>query len=257
MTYAAYVGIDYSGKGSPRSKFTSIQLFEATAAQPPTQRQKSWSRQALHQWLDGRLALQQRGEYGPMLIGIDHGLSFPLSYFDEHGLDTYDAFLDHIDQHWGYSRLEPLSSQTPSVLPYRDLQELRMCEKFSSSAKSVLNLNPNMITVAFSTHTGLPWLIDLRRKYSGLLHFWPYDGLQPRKGASVIAEAYPAIYYHRYKEHFPSELSTRDAQDAYSITAWLRDQDQKGKLKHYFSLATLDDQELAQVTLEGWILGIL
>jgi hypothetical protein len=50
----------------------------------------------------------------------------------------------------------------------------------------------------------------------------------------------------------------RDAQDAYSISAWLKEQDQKGKLATYFSLVTLnEDYDKLIASLEGWILGIL
>ena len=44
----------------------------------------------------GRLA-----EDVPTLVGIDHGFSFPLRYFEVHGLlPDWPSFLDDFQRHW-------------------------------------------------------------------------------------------------------------------------------------------------------------
>ena len=42
---------------------------------------KYWTPQGIAEWLVERLA-----EDAPTLVGIDHGFSFPLRYFEMHGL---------------------------------------------------------------------------------------------------------------------------------------------------------------------------
>ena len=157
-----------------------------------------------------------------MIVGMDHGLSFPLSYFEETtpvkpAFHDWMAFMHHFDAIWGGVKERPVSSIAAPTLPYGNPWELRLTEKFTSPpAKSVLNLNPTLISVAFSTHAGLPWLYELRRRYADVLHVWPFDGLVPVGGRSVIAEAYPSLFYNRYE--YPPELTKRDEKDAYAVS---------------------------------------
>ena len=63
---------------------------------PPPSPRKYWSRRGIAEWLVERLA-----EETPTLIGIDHGFSFPLRYFETHGLKPdWPAFLDDFHRHW-------------------------------------------------------------------------------------------------------------------------------------------------------------
>jgi len=48
---------------------------------PPSSPRKYWTRRGIAQWLVERLA-----EDAPTLVGVDHGFSFPLRYFETHGL---------------------------------------------------------------------------------------------------------------------------------------------------------------------------
>ena len=41
-----------------------------------------------HNFLCHRLQCQASGEVEPMIVGIDHGFSFPWSYFSQHQLKT-------------------------------------------------------------------------------------------------------------------------------------------------------------------------
>jgi hypothetical protein len=63
---------------------------------PPPSPRKYWSRRGIAEWLVERLA-----EDTPTLVGIDHGFSFPLRYFEAHGLKPdWPAFLDDFQRHW-------------------------------------------------------------------------------------------------------------------------------------------------------------
>ncbi|WP_219835034.1 hypothetical protein [Paenibacillus sp. R14(2021)] len=97
-----YIGIDYSGKALPTQKHTAIQIFESTADEPPRQAlgRRSWSRAGVYRYLADRLEAQRAGRIGAMIVGIDHGLSFPISYFRDSlpgnpVLHSWMAFLDH------------------------------------------------------------------------------------------------------------------------------------------------------------------
>ncbi|QHW34176.1 hypothetical protein GZH47_27525 [Paenibacillus rhizovicinus] len=261
--FSHYIGIDYSGKGLPSQRHTAIQVFEASAGPMPVRAQdkSSWSRQGVYRYLAERLEAQRAGSLEPMIVGMDHGLSFPLSYFREASpskpeFHSWISFLAHFHDMWQGVKTESVSSVQAPTLPYANPTELRLTEKFTPAAKSVLNLNPTLISVAFSTHAGLPWIYELRNEYADVLHVWPYDGLVPEAGMSVIAEVYPSMLHHRFD--YPPELTKRDEKDAYAIAKWLQEQDNGGTLRHYMSLVTLDRGRLAAVVpLEGWILGVL
>jgi len=255
--FDSYIGIDYSGKSSPVKRHTSIQVFEAKpGSQPvPPKGQGSWSRKEVHDFLAEKLEQQRRGAVGRMIVGMDHGFSFPKSYFSQYNLSSWDEFLRHFDDRWGYAKQRELfNSETRNKFSYPNKNELRLTEQYSSSAKSVFNFDPP-VTVAFSTHTGIPWLYELRQEFSDVLHFWPFDGLTPSDAKSVIAEVYPSLFYQRYS--YPDYLQKRDAKDAYAAALWLQEQDVYDKLDIYLRLPTLKPQEIETAYKEGWILGIL
>jgi hypothetical protein len=57
---------------------------------------KYWTRRGIAEWLVERLSEGQ-----PMLVGIDHGFSFPLRYFEQHGLPLdWSSFLVDFQSHW-------------------------------------------------------------------------------------------------------------------------------------------------------------
>ena len=255
--FDSYIGIDYSGKGSPSRKYTSIQVFEAGihTRPSPSNGRGSWSRKDVYEFLKNKLKQQQNGQIGKMIIGIDHGFSVPHSYFSQHNLSSWNAFLKHFDHIWGYARKSNLfGNQKGDTFAYSNKNELRLTEKFSSSAKSVFNFDPP-VTVAYSTHTGIPWLYDLRSEFGNLLHFWPFDGLISDETKTVIAEVYPSLFFHRYR--YPIQFEKRDAKDAYAIVSWLQEHDKDGSLNVYFNLPTLKPEEIEIAFKEGWILGIL
>jgi len=85
--FAQYVGIDYSGAQSPTASLKGLRIYAADRASPPVEvipppsARKYWTRRGIAEWLVERLA-----EDAPTLVGIDHGFSFPIRYFETYGL---------------------------------------------------------------------------------------------------------------------------------------------------------------------------
>ncbi|MEE4112989.1 MAG: hypothetical protein V2I40_09265 [Desulfobacteraceae bacterium] len=64
--------------------------------EPPSKPRKYWTRRGLAEWLVERLS-----EDVPTIVGIDHGFSFPLRYFEVHHLEPdWPTFLDDFQKHW-------------------------------------------------------------------------------------------------------------------------------------------------------------
>jgi hypothetical protein len=99
---ARYIGIDYSGAETPTASLKGLRVYIADQSLPPVEvmpppsPRKYWTRRGIAEWLVDRLA-----EDAPTLVGIDHGFSFPLRYFEVHGLKPdWSAFLDDFQRHW-------------------------------------------------------------------------------------------------------------------------------------------------------------
>ena len=97
-----YIGIDYSGAKTPISSLPGLRVYVADRllppkeVQPPPSPRKYWTRRGTAEWLSDRLT-----EKLPTLVGIDHGFSFPLNYFEKYDLlRNWPAFLDDFQQHW-------------------------------------------------------------------------------------------------------------------------------------------------------------
>jgi hypothetical protein len=99
----------------------------------------------------------------PTLVGIDHGFSFPLRYFEAHGLlPDWPRFLDDFQQHW------PTDADHTYVEFVRDgmhgngaarmgnARWRRLTEERAGGAKSVFHFDVRG-SVAKSTHAGIPW----------------------------------------------------------------------------------------------------
>ena len=100
--FARYVGIDYSGAQTPGNSPPGLRIFEAkgnarpSEVPPPPSPRKYWARREIAEWL-----VDQLGGPEPLLVGIDHGFSFPRQYFEFHGLKPdWPAFLDDFQRHW-------------------------------------------------------------------------------------------------------------------------------------------------------------
>jgi len=256
--FERYIGIDYSGAKTPTSSLKGLRVYVADGVsqpveiQPPPSPRKYWTRGGVAEWLVKRL-----NEDPPTLIGIDHGFSFPLRYFDAHSLKhDWPAFLDDFHHHWPTDEnqikvdfirrgLRGNGASRTGNASWRRLTELR-----TGSAKSVFHFDvPG--SVAKSTHAGISWLRFIRQRLGARVHFWPFDGWQIPAGRSAIAEVYPALW----NRTFPIETRTGDQHDAYSVAAWLRQADANRELKKFLK-PTLTPQEHMVAAAEGWILGV-
>jgi len=270
-----FIGIDYSGAEAPTSRLRELQVYAATpgsAPEPvktpaiaaflasgsknPQSVPRYWTRSEIVHWLIGRAKNGVR-----FIAGIDHGFSFPASYFKRYGLKTWPQFLEDFARYWptdhdnvyvDFVRDGMLASRggPPPDARVGQTSEFRLCERWTSSAKSVFQLD-GQGTVGKSTHAGIPWLKRIRETAGDDVHFWPFDGWQPPEDKSVIAEVYPSIFRNRY----PKDRRTADEQDAYAVARWLSESAARGTLERYFNPPlTIDERRLAEI--EGWILGI-
>jgi hypothetical protein len=169
-TFERYIGIDYSGAETAESGLKGLRVYEAdstTRAEevPPPGPKKNWTRHQIAEWLVPRFLAGIR-----LLVGIDHGFSFPLQYFEQHGLlPDWQAFLDDFQQHWPTDHANTYvdfvrdgvcgnAAARSGNARWRRITELR-----TRTAKSVFHFDvPG--SVAKSTHAGIPWLRYVRQK---------------------------------------------------------------------------------------------
>jgi hypothetical protein len=256
-TFKSYISIDYSGAETPIASNKHLRIYQADdltgpkEIEPPPSARKYWTRRGIAEWL-----VVKPTEGPPTLVGIDHGFSFPLRYFEQYGLPhNWPLFLDDFQRHW------PTNEDNTYVdfvrdgncgncaarsgdATWRPITELR------SRAKSVFHFDvPG--SVAKSTHAGLPWLRHLRNHTTEQVHFWPFEGWESPAGKSVVAEVYPALWSHS----FPRENRNSDQHDAYSTAEWLRRGDLDDILDGLFHPSPLPhERKIAEI--EGWILGV-
>ena len=256
--FEGYIGIDYSGAATPTSSLKGLRVYLADCAsspvevEPPSSPRKYWTRRGIAEWLVERLSADQ-----PTLVGIDHGFSFPLRYFETHNLPhDWPAFLDDFQRHWptdeDHTYVDFVRHGTHGNGPARsgNTRWRRLTELRAGSAKSVFHFDVQG-SVAKSTHAGLPWLRYVRQKAGGLVHFWPFDGWDIPAGRSAIVEVYPALW----SRGFLREARNADQHDAYSVAAWMRDADHAGGIARFFG-PSLTPAERTGAQVEGWILGI-
>lgn len=258
LAFDRYVGIDYSGAKTPASSLKGLRIYMADRASlpvevsPPAGMRNYGTRRGVAEWLATRLV-----EGHPTLVGIDHAFSFPLRYFETHGLPLdWSAFLDDFQRHWStdedntyvdFVREGLCGNGAPrSGNPrWRRVTEVR-----AGTAKSVFHFDVQG-SVAKSTHAGLPWLRYLRQEAGARGHFWPFDGWVIPAGRSVVAEVYLSLWSHS----FACEGRNGDQHDAYFVAAWMGCGDLDGSLADFLEPGfTPAERAVAQV--EGWILGI-
>jgi hypothetical protein len=255
--FERYIGIDYSGAETPNSRLKGLRVYQANRASPPSEVLpavspcKYWTRRGIADFLVELLSQEM-----PTLVGIDHGFSFPLQYFEKYNLPPdWPAFLEDFQRHW------PTDSEHTYVDFVRDglcgngvartgrSTWRRITEIRTRRAKSVFHFDVQG-TVAKSTHSGLPWLRYIRQRTGA--HFWPFDGWQIPSGRSAVAEVYPALW----SKAFPQDGRDPHQHDAYSIAAWLRVADNDGSLAGFLDLP-LPQPERRIAEIEGWILGVV
>jgi hypothetical protein len=254
-----YIGIDYSAAETPTSSLPGLRVYAADwlmapkEVPPPPSPRKHWTRRGVAEWLRGELSTSK-----PTIVGIDHGFSFPMRYFEAHRLPPdWPNFLDDFQRHW------PTDEDNTYVDFVRECVRgkgskrageptwLRLTESWTPAAKSVFLFDVQG-SVANSTHAGLPWLRFLREQCRDHVHFWPFEGWEVPAGRSVVAEVYPSLWTRR----FPNDNGRNpDQQAAYVVAAWLRRADMNGSLARFFD-PPLEPQERAIANIEGWILGV-
>ena len=181
--FARTIGIDYSGARTPTASLEGLRVYLAEGDSPPDEvfpppsPRKYWTRKGVAHWLIERLA-----EDAPTLVGIDHGFSFPLHYFEVHGLEPdWSSFLDDFQRHWPtdedhtYVDFVRAGSAGNGAARTGNARWRRLTEERAGGAKSVFHFDvPGQ--VAKSTHSGIPWLRFIRRELGDRVHFWPFDG---------------------------------------------------------------------------------
>jgi hypothetical protein len=257
-TFERYIGIDYSGAETPMSSLKGLRVYAADGlttpqeVEPPPSPRKYWTRRGIAEWLVERLS-----EGSPTLVGIDHGFSFPLRYFEQYGLPLdWASFLDDFKRHWPtdediYVDFVRDGSSGNGAARSGNPQWRRVTELRARTAKSVFHFDvPG--SVAKSTHAGIPWLRYIRQHAKGCVHFWPFNGWSVPRNCSVVAEVYPSLW----SRTFPSAGRTPDQQDAYATAEWLRRADGDGYFEQ-FLCPELEPNERKVAEIEGWILGVL
>lgn len=202
--------------------------------------------------------LEKLQEDHATIVGLDHGFSFPMRYFEVHHLPPdWPAFLDDFQCHW------PTDEEHVYVDFIRDgfhgngaartgdPRWRRLTEERARSAKSVFHFDVQG-AVAKSTHSGIPWLRYLRRNLADKVYFWPFDGWEIPTDRSVIVEVYPSLW----SRSFPREDRNQDQHDAYSVARWLRQTDADGRLSTFLS-PSLTPAQRTLARVEGWILGVM
>lgn len=83
--FTRHIGIDYSGAETPNASLKGLRVYLAEGdgnpeeVQPPPSPRKYWTRKGIAEWLVALL-----DDEIPMLVGIDHGFSFSLRFFEAH-----------------------------------------------------------------------------------------------------------------------------------------------------------------------------
>lgn len=258
--FERYIGIDYSGAETATTSLAGLRVYEVRnetepyEVPPPRSPRKYWTRRGIAEWLCEQLLTPE-----PKIVGIDHAFSFPVQYFEMHGLPLdWPSFLEDFRHHWPTDEdhtyvdfvREDLCGN--GLARTGDAAWFRLTERWTAAAKSVFRFDVQG-AVAKSTHAGLPWLLYLREHCGDRVHFWPFDGWDIPSGKSAVVEVYPSLWVRR----FPNDGQRNgDQQAAYAVSAWLRRADLDDSLAMFFHPPlALGEQSQAQV--EGWILGVV
>ncbi len=256
--FKRYIGVDYSGAETPDASLKGLRVYRAgrdeppCEVEPPTGPKKYWTRKAVAHWV-----VQQLSEDIPTIVGVDHGFSFPLAYFEKYGVaHSWDAFLDDFCEHWPtdvdhtYVDFVRDGAAGNGAARMGSTKWKRIAELRSKSAKSLFHFDVQG-SVAKSTHAGLPWLRFIRRQVRRPLHFWPFDGWAVPDGSSAMVEVYPRLW----NRQFASADRNADQQDAWAVAEWLRRADASGALSQ--ALHPPSDPAIRRgAEVEGWILGV-
>ena len=88
--FKEFIGIDYSGSGTPLTRSAGLQVYAAAGnrlpkrVEPPSadkKRHRNWNRKGIAEWL-----IRRAESGGPFIAGLDFSFSLPISYFQRYGL---------------------------------------------------------------------------------------------------------------------------------------------------------------------------
>ena len=273
--FQRYIGIDYSGEDERTRRPRGLAVCCAVGNQEPrvvltwVQGAKYWRRSEIATWLVERL----KETCIPTLIGIDHGFSFPIDYFDYYDLPTKEwvYFLEDFEGYWSIGDDYPtvtsrwVKQQTLKRIGQPEGHRLgekdwfRLTDRFSRASSSHFDFEAMAEGVAHSTHAGLPWLLSIRQQLGDTLdevNFWPFTrtGWDISPGQSAVVEVYPALWNRRFEQVYTDKGGHK--YDAYSVAKWMSETDRNGHLEQYFRpRLTYEQTNLAET--EGWIFGVL
>lgn len=246
--FEQYIGVDYSGAGTPDAPVDGIRVCRAKQGElprphdNPALRRSRWCRAELAEWLISVLE-----ESGSTIVGIDHAFSFPAEELGS--LADWDEFLEWFCGRWRTDH-ETVSEAIGAVAA-PDGVGYRLTDTWSSSAQSIFHQKG--IGVFHSTFAGIPWLRHIRRRLPEVF-FWPFDGRTIPPGRSAVVEVYPAIFKRRYAND-PDCPDNEHRRDAYAVCRWLAETNSRGLLEAYLD-PPLTDAEWDLAHREGWILGL-
>ena len=115
------------------------------------------------------MAVERLAEDAPTLVGIDHGFSFPLRYFEMHGLKPdWSSFLEDFQHHWPTDENIYVDFVRDGLVGngrarMGNARWRRLTEDRAGGAKSVFHFDVQG-SVAKSTHAGIPWLRFMRQR---------------------------------------------------------------------------------------------
>jgi hypothetical protein len=256
--FTRYIGVNYSGAETAEASLKSLRVYCAGGEAPPLEiappagPKKFWTRKAIAEWLVARL-----GEDVPTLVGIDHAFSFPLRYFEAHGLaPDWPLFLDDFQRHWPtdedhtYVDFVREGAVGNGAARMGHPRWHRLTDERAGRTKSVFHFQAPG-SVGKASHAGIPWLRHIRRRLGPRVHTWPFDGWQIPAGRSALAEVYPTLW----SRGFAREGRTPHQHAAYCVAAWLARADRDGRLAAALR-PQLTPAESAVARAEGWILGV-
>jgi hypothetical protein len=206
-----------------------------------------------------RRRAERLAEETPTLVGLAHGFSFPLAYFEAHGLPLdWPAFLDDFQRHWPTDKEHTYvdfvrhgMTGDGAAVRFGDWRWRRATEEAAGMTKSLFHFQAPG-SVAKATHAGLPWLRFIRQRLGARVHVWPLDGWDIPAGRSALVEAYPRLW----RLDVPRAGRNDHQQDAYAIAAALRRVDGIESLGPFLR-PELTAEERRRAEIEGWILGLI
>ena len=149
MYFDLHICIDYSGRETPKSRTPALQVYASFESEEPRRilspassekTLRNWCRTEIAEWL-----IHQARTEVSFIAGIDHGFSFPIDYYKRYGIESWPEFLDDFCKHWptdGDDTYVDFIRCRDDGSPDRtgNSTDLRLTEKWTSSAKSVFEL---------------------------------------------------------------------------------------------------------------------